>query len=118
MRSIDNTEDVIDSRNVIERLEELENDPGDEDTAEELAQLRKLHEEGEQTFGREWENGVGLIRDSYFMQYAQEFADDVGAIDKDAIWPVKHIDWEAAASELRQDYSQIDFNGEVYWGRG
>lgn len=36
------------------------------------------------------------------------------AIDRNASWPANHIDWEAAANELEQDYTEVDFNGEVY----
>jgi hypothetical protein len=38
-------------------------------------------------FGREdWERA--LINDDYFQEYAEELAYDIGAIDRDAGWPL------------------------------
>jgi hypothetical protein len=54
------------------------------------------------------------ILDSHFETYAQELADDIGAIDRHAKWPLNHIDWEAAADELRHDYSTAEWDGHTY----
>ena len=37
--------------------------------------------------------------------FAQEMAESLGAIDKNASWPMNCIDWEYAAKELMYDYS-------------
>lgn len=60
---------------------------------------------------------VRLIHDSYFEEYAEEMASDIGAINPKAAWPLNHIDWEAAANELKNDYSSFTFDGEEYWTR-
>lgn len=60
---------------------------------------------------------VTLIRDSYFKEYAQELAEEIGAIPDDASWPCRCIDWEKAAWELRMDYTSADFDGQTYWFR-
>lgn len=65
----------------------------------------------------DWKYGEALIRDSYFATYAEELASDIGAIDRNAKWPLSHIDWEAAADELKMDYTAIDFDGVEYWIR-
>lgn len=44
--------------------------------------------------------------------FAQEMAEQLGAIDKDAKWPMTCIDWEQAASELMMDYSE--HNGHYF----
>lgn len=36
--------------------------------------------------------------------YAQQFAEDIGAVDPDASWPNSYIDWERAARDLFLDY--------------
>lgn len=54
------------------------------------------------------------ILDSYFKTYAEELAYDIGAIDRHAKWPLNHIDWEAAADELRHDYSTAEWDGHTY----
>lgn len=56
-----------------------------------------------------------LIRDSYFRDYAEELAEDIGAIPENRSWPMFNIDWDAAAKELQMDYSAVDFDGVTYW---
>jgi hypothetical protein len=58
-----------------------------------------------------------MIRDSYFTEYAQELADDIGAIDKNATWPLNCIDWEQASDELLNDYSEVTVNDITYYFR-
>ncbi len=152
---ISNTDDIIDSRDVIARIEELEDmrlDPKDPDNhvsdcdgftdqddnpqpfdlvecnctlissglneseREELTILKALAEEGAD-YSADWQDGEGLIRDSYFKEYAQELADECGMIDNDATWPGNYIDWDRAADELKMDYTLIDFDGVDYWVR-
>lgn len=115
---ITNSADLIDSRDVIARIRELESDKeagllDAED--EELPALLALQAEAEGC--SEWTDGATLIRDSYFQQYAEELADDIGTIDKNATWPVNCIDWEKAAEELKVDYTSVDFDGVEYWVR-
>jgi len=116
-KEISNTEDIIDSRDIIARIEELEEDESrDESEEEELKILKELAEEGESSFS-DWEHGIGLIRDSYFEDYARSLAEDIGAIKADMDWPCNCIDWKQAAEELQQDYTSIEFDGVTYWGR-
>lgn len=134
---ISNHDDVIDSRDVTARIEELRADRGeieahegdadaalirkylaewDEDYGGELRALESLAEEAS-GYAADWEHGETLIRDSYFEKYAQELAEDIGAINRDAGWPNDCIDWERAARELQQDYTAVDFDGATYWIR-
>lgn len=115
--TIDNTQDIIDSRDVIQRIAELEADEGtlDEFEEAELAKLQALAKEGEDY--AEWEYGAAFIRHSYFTKYAEELATDICAITHGVSWPLSHIDWEAAAEELKADYTEIDFNGVPYFTR-
>ena len=116
---VENTEDVIDSRDIIGRIEDLEfnldSEIIDEAEAEELKCLKELADDGEGS--PDWQYVAVLISDSYFPQYAQELAEDIGAVDADAEWPLRHIDWEAAAEELKADYFSVDFDGVEYWIR-
>ena len=115
-----NSDDVIDSREVIEAIEELRalladaDEDGDE-MADELAALEALADEGAEL--ADWQYGETLVRDSYFEDYARELADDIGAINRDAGWPMTYINWTAAAEALQMDYTAIDFDGVTYWGR-
>lgn len=120
---MDNTEDIIDSRDVIERiaaltdeLAEYEDKSRDEaiDAREELDALLALAAQAE-GYAEDWTYGVALIRDSYFLEYAQELAEDIGAVSGKENWPLTCIDWERAAREL--DYTAVDFDGITYWVR-
>lgn len=127
---IGNWQDVIDSRDVIERIEWLrdqcpcsaalsyhEDDCAQtEEERKELGKLLDLQEEAERS--PDWVDGEALIRDSYFTEHAKEMADDHGLVDSKASWPNNHIDWEAAAEELQADYFPVDFDGVQYWIRG
>ena len=134
MRTIpDNSMDVIDSRDIIARIDDLESEATDdtnveigeanealkewkEENLKELESLKSLAEEGEGS--PDWNYGETLIRDTYFEDYAQELAEDIGAINNDMTWPNTCIDWERAARELQMDYMCIDFDGVDYWIRG
>jgi pyruvate/2-oxoglutarate dehydrogenase complex dihydrolipoamide acyltransferase (E2) component len=156
-RTIDNGDNIIDSRDVIRRVEELETERQDladavdeaqeaeddavrdeadttatsaaleeataaltawdeSDEARELAAIKAFAEEGEQNLS-DWRHGETLIADHYFTQYAQELAEDVGAVGRDLQWPLMHIDWDAAADALKADYTSLTWDGAEYWGR-
>ncbi|CAB4120960.1 hypothetical protein UFOVP4_31 [uncultured Caudovirales phage] len=129
MTMINNTLDQIDSRDINELIEELdellalheESQTGDKDPEPfehqtELDQLKALAEEGAD-YADDWHYGAQLVRDSYFKQHAMELAEDCGMIKPDATWPHTCIDWDRAARELRCDYTSIDFGGVTYWVR-
>src|SRR5438067_2318189 len=54
------------------------------------------------------ENEPFFIADYNFEDYAQELAEDIGAIGRDNQWPVTCIDWDRAASELQYDYASVE----------
>lgn len=45
-------------------------------------------------------------------KFAQDMADQLGAVDKNATWPNTCIDWERAARELMYDYCES--NGHYF----
>jgi len=120
---INNRQDIIDSRDIIKLLEELESgrefaiadDTLEEWTdicGEEYDSLKALVEDA--SGSPDWEYGEALIRRSYFRDYAQELAEDCGMMPKDLSWPCTCIDWEQAARELEMDYFSVDFGGVEY----
>lgn len=126
---ISNSADIIDVRDIIARVEELEDerdglDEGeqlDEDDSAELDALTELLNDlagygGDEQWRGAW-YPVTLIRDDYFEDYARELANDIGAIDRNATWPANCIDWEQAASELQVDYSTVEYGEVTYWYR-
>lgn len=135
--NIFNPGDIFDSRDVIERVQELRdefmsNAGGDDpdeytmseddwalglgtDGAAEMVALIQFVNEAESVEG--WEYGVTFIADGYFASYTEQFAEDIGAIDEHQRWPACHIDWDAAAADLQQDYTDVQVNGSRYWAR-
>lgn len=134
-----NMDDVIDSRDVIARIQELEDELQDlEDAADEMADdtvrcteimaeisewrsgdngqelkaLRALASEAED-YAPDWQHGETLIRESYWPTYAKQLVEDVGDLPHN----IPHyivIDWEATADNLKVDYTEVDFDGVTY----
>lgn len=143
MSQICNSDNVIASRDIIARMEELQAERetladavteaeeagdveaayareelkawDDSDEAEELKTLEALNEEGEQNSG-DWTHGETLIHGSYWVEYVQELVSDIGDLPRN-IPSYIEIDWEATARNIAADYSQIDFDGSTYYIR-
>ena len=119
-------EDTLDSREITERISDLESyldeahtdDEADDvlDARAEIVTLREFAEEAS-GYAADWQYGETLIRDSYFERYAEELAGDIGAIDPNASWPLTCIDWEQAARELQMDYTSVELDGVTFWTR-
>jgi hypothetical protein len=138
---IDNNQDVLDSRDINKRLEELEdaysdwkkeqerefgkwqedspNDPvsdSDFEDWDELVSLRDLVEQCKD--GGDWEYGESLIRDTYFTDYCHDMVEDIGDLPKDLPFYIENnIDWDGVAEDLKADYTEVDFDGVTYFLR-
>ncbi len=122
--TIDNTDDVIDSRDVIARIEELEAERDaceaeafeewqKSDDADELAALCNLRDEAE-GYAPDWHHGAQLIRDSYFETAMDDMLEDCGELPKDLPCYLSiTVDYKA----LQMDYTAVDFDGVTYWVR-
>ena len=121
--NIDNTQDIIDVRDIIEYVEENESLAAtlEDDEAEEYSQIRQLLNDlrgngGDEQWRGDW-YPLTLIHEDYFQEYAQELAEDLGYKMSEQSWPLTHIDWEAAAEALLMDYTSVEFDGVTYWYR-
>lgn len=124
-RDFDNSADIIDSRDVIARIEEIEteladahddNEAGDvSDLKTELATLKALDDEAA-GYAPDWTHGATLIRHSYFVDYCQELLSDIGELPRE-IPSYVVIDWDATAENLKVDYTTVDFDGVDYYVR-
>ncbi len=139
MRAIDNSQSVIDSRDIIERIEELEGelsalqsdleecDQDDtelyigaakalqdwiEDNRHELETLRKLAEEGENS--PDWTYGETLVRGSYFTEYTEQLIDDCyEMIPKEfdsGDWPYRHMSIDYDAAADELKYDYFELD--------
>lgn len=116
-------EDIIDVRDLIERIEELQSDfdldPDllGEEEREELQTLLAILEDlkgcgGDEQWRGDW-YPITLIRESYFTDYVQELLEDCGEIPRDLPHYI-HIDWEATARNVMVDYSTVTIDGVDY----
>ena len=126
---IDKYEDTIDSRDIDERINELEierdvyvetHDSADvmkwaleyPDDVDELHYLTKLRDEAKD-YCPDWDYGATLIRYSYFEEYAQQMCEDIGDIPREMNSYIV-IDWETTAENLKVDYTEVEFDGIPY----
>lgn len=139
-----NFADMLDSRDIIARIEWLEEDR--ETHADSIAAASEYADESPEydalmTTGRadwdatspdaderaaltalakecegvrDWEDGAELIRASYFTEYVQEMLESCGDLPR---VPCIHIDWEATARDFAYDYYSVEFGGVSYWVR-
>lgn len=133
-----NQDDVIDSRDVIARIEALEDqlrdleDAADDaadnarlaevtaeisdwrasDSGQELKALQALAAEASQ-YADDWQHGVTLISLDYWPTYAMEMVQDMGDLPRNVPDYIV-IDWEATAGNLAVDYTEVDFAGATY----
>jgi hypothetical protein len=117
--TLDLTADIIDVRDIIARYEELEAESDGLPNAEERYQLSCILSDlkgcgGDEQWRGDW-YPLTLIRDHYFTEYAQELAEEIGAVDADAKWPNNCIDWDQAARELQMDYSSVEIAHDGRW---
>lgn len=126
----DMDQDYFDSRDVIERIEELESmeelflDPesSEEDKAEwtreldsELSQLRAFVDS---VGSSEFNDGMTFIADSHLAEYAEELCTDLGYLPRNLPGFISsNIDWAGVAYDLRFDYSEYELDGNTYYAR-
>jgi hypothetical protein len=108
-------DDTINSGDLNARIDELEGIKGTAKTVDvvtELESLTALRNEVLSYTGSEFE----LIRETYFVEWVKDYALDTGQYIPDlAVWPYNHVNWAAAAKELRAEYTEIVFNNTGYW---
>ena len=130
---------ILDTRDLQTRLDELEAlrdaaAAADESREHEREALSEAHDAAQDEFGEDeqkelaelenistatssFRDGEAMIPVDDFEEYAQELAEDIGAIDRNASWPLNHIDWTAAASALADDYTEVSYLGTDYYVR-
>lgn len=124
MSDFTTTPDYFDSRDVQERLAELdelttelEEDPDgnyDEliDLRDEMSALSDFARDADTV--SDWDYGVTFVRDDHFVGYVRELLSDTGYLpDGLPEWIV--IDWEKTADNVKIDYTNYTFRGKTYW---
>ena len=110
---------VIDSRDIIERIEELQamkdSMQQDVDEGKELDMLREFAAEASQ-YSSDWEYGETLIHADYFTEYCMIILKDCGDLPTNIPWYIV-IDEEATAENLKSDYVELELDGQTYYMR-
>lgn len=135
-REISNRDDLVDSRAVLTRVEELESERDDHyesseqpwssadfDAAQELEQLTALVAELRGVGGDRPEDGQTLIRENYLSDYVKELylectdQDLLRQVQEQLEGPWNHVDWAAVAEDERSDYTEVTWAGVTYYVR-
>ncbi len=131
MAELDTRGDIIDAREVTDRIEELEAElpqkagdvmPGTSDDIEdmqaELAMLEAFMESakgcgGDHDWRGDWYPLI-FIRDDYFETYMDEMLEDIGDLPRDLPgYLTITVNYDA----LQSDYTAFDLDGCAYWAR-
>ena len=127
--TVSNWDDIVDSRAVVARVEELQGDleaakddphPSDYADAQELEQLEALLEELRTVGGDSPEDGMTLVRETYWVDYVKEMYLDCMEPEQVKLMedlPWKHIDWPQVAEDLRSDYTIVTWDGVDFYVR-
>jgi len=123
--TLDLTAENIDVRDIIARVEELEDKQPENEgekwaNCDEYATLLEILEElkgygGDEQWRGDW-YPVTLIQEKYFEDHARQLLDDCGVIPKDLPHYVA-IDWETTAQNIQVDYTPVEIDGLTYWYR-
>ena len=111
----DDFDDVILDRLDSEDFEHIDKDAIEdfkiywETKYKEIEEINQVEEE----VGSEFSYGCTLIEEDDFEDYCEELVIDCGYIPKDFPSWIE-IDWEATASNMKQDYSELDYQGITY----
>jgi len=124
---MNNTDNILDSRDVESRINELESERDDynehpdcddvdwktrypEDHLE-LEHLVALRDDLEGYC--EWDAGETLINRDYFVEYVEEMCKDIGDVPRN-IPSYIEIDWEATANNIEADYTSGYWDGQEF----
>lgn len=107
--------------NEIENLDEAENESEYQEKTEQLENMQNdlsILENIKDEVGSEFEHGESLIAEDYFTDYQRELLIDCGYLDRNLPWFIEsNINWDGVANDLKQDYSTIEIEGQTYYFR-
>lgn len=123
--NIENEDDYADKQsdidNKLEEIADKENEIQDCEFeynrySEELAELESLKEEISNNSDEGFEYGIQLIHEDDIDDYLHELLIDCGYIPKDMPSWIE-IDWQATYDNMKQDYNEIELNGNTFYVR-
>ena len=97
------------------RFEEEEIQSWKEDFEDELKEIEEI-DTIENELGSEFDYGVTLVDVDDWEEFVEQDLKDLDYIPKDFPSWIE-IDWEATANNVRQDYTEVEYQGNSYLGR-
>lgn len=119
MAEITAQDDRIDSRDVINRFEELsyaaDNDFIDDDEKAELQSLAKLMLIGMDF--EDWDHGIVLVNEDDFTEFAKEFKQECEheLFDSMPDWVKNNLDWDTIAGDMQSDFTVVEWEGKTFY---
>lgn len=123
------TNDVVDSRDLQERIEKLycfivmsdfrKEKLKDSNEQIELSQLLKFKKDCDDC-EEDFIHSLTIVNEDYWEEYAEDFAKDCGYVDNERgnNNPLNDcIDWKAWADKIKQDYTELEYDGDTYYAR-
>ena len=105
-----NSDDVIDSRDILDYIKDKDNDR-DFELENFIKNFRAEHYDYDKSL-EDLEDGITFIRDSYFEEYMLDYFLEVNQVDEALLC---YIDIEAFARDQQYDYNSIYFEDVKYW---
>ena len=81
--------------------------------ADELEKILEIDKLEEEIGGKDFEFGVTLIDEDDFEDFVEEDLKEIGYMSEDFPSWIE-IDWEATANNVKQDYSEVEFQAGTY----
>ena len=122
---IENEEGYTDKQNDIDnKLEEIADKENEIQECEveynryskELEELEELKDEISNNSDEGFEYGIQLIHENYIDDYLDEFLEGCDYLPKDLPYWIK-IDWRATYDNMKEDYNEIELNGNTFYVR-
>jgi hypothetical protein len=93
-----------------EEIQDWKEDWSDE--IDEICQIDNI----EDTLSSEFEYGITLVREDYWEEYVEDLLIEIGYLPKDLPCWIE-IDWVSTAYNVKQDYDEVEYQGDMYFGR-
>lgn len=97
-------------------FEEEEIQSWKEDWLDEIEEITDIDTLEDEVSSSEWDFGIYFIEEDDFEEYVKELLEDCGYISRDfPSWIT--IDWTSTAENVKQDYTEVEFQGQTYYYR-
>lgn len=96
-------------------FEEEEIQSWKQDWEEELEKIQEINDLEDEVCNGELDSGTTLILESEFTDYCEDLIKDIGDIPRDLPSFIdNNINWNGIAEDLKIDYTEVEFRGELY----